>query len=92
MNDIRISDAKNILINISCGKRNPIKTFELHDMMQYINKEAGGGANIERGVIFNELLDAEDSDAEIEITIIITGFSMEVVHPDVYDAIKEHNG
>jgi cell division protein FtsZ len=90
MNDIRISDAKNILINISCGKRNPLKTFELHDMMQYISKEAGGVANIKRGAILNELLDAEDSDAEIAVTIIATGFSMEVAYPDVYEAIKEY--
>ena len=60
LNDICISDAKNILLNVSSGKKNPLRTAELRELMEYINKESGRGANFKRGVMENELLDAEN--------------------------------
>ncbi|MDR2383612.1 MAG: cell division protein FtsZ [Prevotellaceae bacterium] len=87
LNDICISDAKNILVNVSSGKKKPLKTAELRELMNYINRESGKGANFKRGVMENELLDAENSEAEISVTIIATGFSMDIAYPDVYDEI-----
>jgi cell division protein FtsZ len=88
LNDIDISNAKNVLVNVSSGLKRPMKVSELRNLMDYINKESGRGANFKRGVMKNMTLDAEDSDAEISVTIIATGFSMEVAYPDVYDDIQ----
>jgi cell division protein FtsZ len=88
LNDIDISNAKNVLVNVSSGLKRPMKVSELRNLMDYINKESGRGANFKRGVMQNVLLDAENSDAEITVTIIATGFSMEVAYPDVYDDIQ----
>jgi cell division protein FtsZ len=92
LNDICISDARNILVNVSSGMKKPLKASELRELMDCINKESGRGANFKRGVTKNESLDAENSDAEITVTIIATGFSMDIAYPDVYDDIQNQLG
>jgi cell division protein FtsZ len=87
LNNNDISGAKNILVNVSSGLKKPLKTSELRELMDYINLASGKGANFKRGVTENRLLDAEDSDAEITLTIIATGFSMEDSLPDINDDI-----
>jgi cell division protein FtsZ len=88
LNNNDISGAKNILVNVSSGMKNPMKTAELRELMDCINVASGKGANFKRGVTKNELLDAEDSDAEITVTIIATGFSMGDSFPDIDYDIK----
>jgi cell division protein FtsZ len=88
LNDNDISGAKNILVNVSSGLNNPLKTIELRELMDCINLASGKGANFKRGVTKNEQLDDPDSDAEITVTIIATGFSMDNSFPDIDDDIK----
>jgi cell division protein FtsZ len=83
LNDNDISGAKNILVNISSGLKRPLITSELRELMEIINIASANGANFKRGVTKNELLDADDSDAEITVTIIATGFSMANSFPDI---------
>jgi cell division protein FtsZ len=72
-----ISDAKKILVNVSSGKKNPLKMEELGRLMNQINEASGKKANFKRGVSEDLSLDDESSDAEIAVTIIATGFSMD---------------
>ncbi|MDR2286394.1 MAG: cell division protein FtsZ [Prevotellaceae bacterium] len=88
LNNNDISGAKNILVNVSSGLKNPLKAFELRELMDYINTASGRGANFKRGVAEDISLDAESSDAEISVTIIATGFSMNNSFPDIDDDIK----
>ncbi|MDR0386208.1 MAG: cell division protein FtsZ [Prevotellaceae bacterium] len=90
LNNNDISGAKNILVNVSSGLKNPLKTSELRELMDYINNASGRGANFKRGVTKDESLDADSSDAEISVTIIATGFSMNNSFPDINDDINEH--
>jgi cell division protein FtsZ len=83
-----ISGAKNILINVSSGLKNPLKMSELGELMSYINNASGRGANVKRGVTIDEALDAEDSEYEIAVTIVATGFSMNNSFPDLDDHIE----
>jgi cell division protein FtsZ len=76
-----ISDAKRILVNISSGKKNPLKMQEMGCLMEYINEASGRKANFKRGVSLDLSLDEESSDAEIVVTIIATGFSMDNSFP-----------
>jgi len=71
LSDNNISGAKNILVNISSGVKNPLKMSELGHIMSYINIESGGKANFKRGVTKDESLDEE-----VMVTIVATGFSM----------------
>jgi cell division protein FtsZ len=88
LNDIDIAGSKNILVNVSSGLKNPLKTAELRELMKYIKEASKGSANFKRGVTKDESLDAESSDAEISVTIIATGFSMENAYVDIYDDIQ----
>jgi cell division protein FtsZ len=88
LNNNDISGAKNILVNISSGLKNPLKTVELRELMLYLNNASGRGANFKRGVTKDESLDAENSDAEISVTIIATGFSMDSSFPDIEDDMQ----
>jgi cell division protein FtsZ len=85
-----ISGAKNILINISSGLKNPLKVSELGQLMNYINTASGRGANVKRGLTKDVSLDAENSEYEIAVTIVATGFSMNNSFP-VFDDLVEHN-
>jgi cell division protein FtsZ len=91
LNNNDISGAKNILVNVSSGLNKPLKTHELRELMDYINTASGRGANFKRGVTKNEALDDESSDAEITVTIIATGFSMNNSFPDIDDDIKHQS-
>jgi cell division protein FtsZ len=92
LNNNDISGAKNILVNVSSGQKNPLKTAELRELMSYINNASGRGANFKRGVTKDVSLDAESSDAEISVTIIATGFSMRNSFPDIVDDMQIDSG
>jgi cell division protein FtsZ len=92
LNNNDISGAKNILVNVSSCLKKPLKTYELRELMDYINTASGRGANFKRGVTKDESLDDESSDAEITVTIIATGFSMDNSFPDINDDIKQITG
>jgi cell division protein FtsZ len=85
LNNSDISGAKNILVNISSGTKNPLKMAELGELMSYINAASGGKANFKRGVTKDESLDHESSDAEIAVTIVATGFNS---FPDIDDDVN----
>jgi cell division protein FtsZ len=87
LNNNDISGAKNILVNISSGLKNPFKMAELGELMAYINEASGNRANFKRGVTIDRTLDDETSDAEIAVTIVATGFSMSNSFPDIDDDI-----
>jgi cell division protein FtsZ len=91
LNNNDISGAKNILVNVSSGLKNPLKACELRELMNYINTASGRGANFKRGVAEDTSLDDETSDAEISVTIIATGFSMNNSFPDIDDDIKNQS-
>lgn len=77
LSDSDISGARNILVNISSGIKNPLKMAELGQIMDYINIASGGRANFKRGVTKDESLDED-----IAVTIVATGFSMNTF-PDI---------
>ncbi|MDR1583408.1 MAG: cell division protein FtsZ [Prevotellaceae bacterium] len=89
LNNNDISGAKNILVNVSSGEKNPLKMAELGELMAYINEASGKMANFKRGVTKDISLDDESSDAEIVVTIIATGFSMNNSFPDLEDDITD---
>jgi cell division protein FtsZ len=72
-----ISGAKNILVNITSGKKkNPLKMTELYELMNIIAQAVGGSArNIKRGVTLDPSLDDETSEIDIAVTIVATGFA-----------------
>ena len=80
LNNSDISGARNILINISFGTDKPMMASELREVMGYIGVASGGKANFKRGI-------SEDPDLgeDIEITIIVTGFSMQDIGMDIED-------
>jgi cell division protein FtsZ len=88
LNNSDISGAKNILVNISSGMKNPLKMSELGELMRQINEASGGKANFKRGVTKDESLDLDSSDAEIAVTIVATGFSMSNSFPDIDDDVN----
>jgi cell division protein FtsZ len=88
LNNNDISGAKNILVNINSGLKKPLQMEELGELMAYINEASGNRANFKRGVTIDETLDAENSDAEIAVTIVATGFSMSNSFPDIDDDIN----
>ncbi|MDR3245202.1 MAG: cell division protein FtsZ [Prevotellaceae bacterium] len=75
LNDNDISGAKKSLVNISSGLKNPIKMAEMGEIMDFIRQYTGNKVNFKRGVMKDESLDDENSDAEITVTIIATGFA-----------------
>jgi len=85
LNDNNISGAKKSLVNISSGLKNPIKMQEIGEIMDFIRQSAGNKVNFKRGVMKDESLDAEDSDAEITVTIIATGFANSFNDDDMDD-------
>jgi cell division protein FtsZ len=87
LNNNDISGAKNILVNISSGLKNPFKMAELGELMAYINEASGNRANFKRGVTIDKTLDDENSDAEIAVTIVATGFSMSNSFLDIDDDV-----
>jgi cell division protein FtsZ len=91
MNNNDISKAKNILVHISSGLKKPLMIRELKELMVYINEAAGNKTNLKTGISQDETLDAENSDAEIVLTIIATGFSMNNLFPDIDDKEKNNN-
>jgi cell division protein FtsZ len=92
LNNNDISGAKNILVNISSGLKNPILMSELNELMKYINDAAGCRANFKRGVKKDLSLDDESSDAEIAVSIIATGFSIPEFDGDVeFEPVNDGN-
>jgi cell division protein FtsZ len=83
LNDIDIAGAKNILLNVSFGLKNPLKSAELCELTRYIKKASKGNANFKRGVKKDESLDAE-----ISAIIIVTGLSLENAYVDIYGGIQ----
>ena len=71
LNDNKISGAKNVLLLIVSGNQE-ITIDEIGEINEYIQDQAGGGANIIMGV-------GEDSELEdsISVTVIATGFNPE---------------
>lgn len=71
LNDNKITGAKNVLLLIVSGKEE-ITIDEIGEINEFIQQEAGHGANIIMGVGDDETLD--DS---ISVTVIATGFNAE---------------
>lgn len=71
LSDSDIAGAKNILVNISSGTKNPLMMAELGQIMNYINVASGGRANFKRGVTEDPSLDED-----IAVTLVATGFPM----------------
>ncbi|MDR2065757.1 MAG: cell division protein FtsZ [Prevotellaceae bacterium] len=80
LNNNSIIGAKNILVNITSSetKEKELKFFELREIMDYIQREAGTVENIKRGVVYDHSLDDE-----LNITIVATGFEMKDI-PELY--------
>jgi cell division protein FtsZ len=85
LNNNDISGAKNILVNINSGLKKPLQMEELGALMAFINEASGNRANFKRGVTIDKTLDDENSDAEIAVTIVATGFSMSNSFLDIDD-------
>ncbi|MDR1199800.1 MAG: cell division protein FtsZ [Prevotellaceae bacterium] len=71
LNNNSIKGAKNILVNITSSETKELNFAELHEIMDYIQREAGKAENIKRGIVYDQSLDDE-----LRITIIATGFEM----------------
>ncbi len=68
LNDNQIIGAKNILLNITSGKEEVLMD-EITEITDYINDEAGGGAEIIWGLSKDESLEAK-----VSVTLVATGF------------------
>ena len=69
LNNNNIDGAKNILLNITSGKRE-VTMDEIGDITDYVQDKAGNEADLIWGNGFDETLDDE-----ISVTVIATGFS-----------------
>ncbi len=72
LNDNKIYGAKNVLLLITFGK-NEITFDEMDEINQYIQDEAGHGANIIMGAGFDEAM----GDDEVSVMVVATGFNSE---------------
>ena len=68
LEDSNISGAKNILVNITSGKREATMD-EIFEITEFVQQEAGEGANLIWGNCFDERLGES-----LSVTIIATGF------------------
>lgn len=71
LDDVDLSNASNVLINISSSKDNGLTMSELSQIMDYIKEYTGDVSNFKRGVVCNP--DLKD---QISITVVATGFSL----------------
>lgn len=70
LDGISIKGAQGVLVNITGGKN--LGMFEIAEVVQLVEEESGGNANIIHGVVEND----SDQD-EISVTIVATGFKKE---------------
>jgi len=71
LNDVDLSSARNVLVNITSGKEKGLGMSELSQIMKYIEEYTGVVANFKRGVVCDPAL----GDA-INVTIVATGFNL----------------
>lgn len=82
LNDADMTNARNVLVNITSGKEKALSMTELSQIMSYISDYTGGVSNFKRGIICDESLTDE-----IRITVVATGFSIHSLPPlAVYSA------
>ncbi|HET9234862.1 MAG TPA: hypothetical protein VFP10_12040 [Candidatus Eisenbacteria bacterium] len=77
LEDVSISGAEAVLVNISGGENLGIHTVS--EAMGVINDAVGGDAN----VIFGAVIDPELEDS-VRITVIATGFGQDVMTEEIY--------
>lgn len=83
LNDNKITGAKNVLLLIVCGTEE-ITLDEIGEINDYIQGEAGNGANIIMGIG-----EDEDLGEAVSVTIIATGFAVEQQHEIVNKESKK---
>jgi len=71
LNDVVLSSARNVLVNITSGREKGLGMNELAQIMKYIEEYTGGVSNFKRGVVCDPALG--DS---INVTIVATGLNL----------------
>lgn len=80
LNDFDLLTAKNVLINITCGKNEQgLRMEDMETISRKISEYTGGANNFKHGLIYDE---SEDFGDTIHITSIVTGLKF----PDVFGA------
>lgn len=84
LNDVDLSYASNVLVNITSGKEKGLSMSELAQVMRKIEEYTGVVANFKRGVVCDPAL----GDA-INVTIVATGFNLSHLPPVFSDREEE---
>ena len=84
LEDSNISGAKNILVNITSGTREATMD-EIFEITEFVQQEAGEGANLIWGNCFDERLGER-----LSVTIIATGFEATRKNPHTPGARHQH--
>ncbi len=71
LNDLDLTTAKNVLVNITSSKDHGLTMSELSQIMDYIKEYTGTAVNFKRGVV----CDPSVGEA-ISVTVVATGFNM----------------
>ena len=71
LNDVDLSSAHNVLVNITSGKEKGLRMNELAQIMRYIEEYTGVVSNFKRGVVTDPSLGDT-----INVTIVATGFNL----------------
>lgn len=83
LNDLDLSTAKNILVNITSGHNEQgVSMSDLNTIDKLIEQHTGNARRFKRGLVYE--YDPEYGD-KVNITIIATGFSMDTIGPIFLD-------
>lgn len=87
LNDIDLSTAKNLLVNITSGhNEHGVHMSDLNTIDKLIAEHTGSARQFKRGLVYEYDPDYGD---KVSITIIATGFSMDVLGGVVLDDLTE---
>lgn len=85
LDDYDLKTAKSVLVNITSSEQNGITMAELQQVMDYIREFTGNASNFKRGVVFDKNIDPDT----VSITIVATGFKMQVTPPPLKKKEKD---
>lgn len=78
LNSNDITSAKKVLLNIAAGKTGAVSASDITWIIEYIQRRVNDGSNNNAEVIWGYRLD-ESIESEIDLTIIATGFTQEII-------------
>lgn len=83
--DYSLKSAKNVLINITSSKVDPLKMSEMEQIIQYVTEYTGNAFNFKRGVAYDEKME----DGAISVTIVATGILVHLTPPPIFQKARD---